>query len=257
MKAKILQIALINLTAGIFISQSCYSQGWGGQVPTGLLTNWTININGGFTSYFGDLSIHDLDLGAKLEKESGPAMGLILTKNIFKDAVSLSGQLLAGKLEGHKCNISFTADLLEYNVQARVDFISLFMLNKRHAFGIIGYTGVGQFLFSTKKVEVEERIVKNYQHDARVPEFVFFFGGGVYYKVSHSFGITADLALRQCRNDRLDDYVKNDDYDYYSYLSIGISYSINTFKKAPLKNKARLANNNFLFDEPARPGHSR
>ena len=63
--------------------------------------------------------------------------------------------------------------------------------------------------------------------------------------------------MRQCRNDRLDDYVKNDDFDYYSYLSIGISYYINTFKKAPLKNKARLANNNFLFNEPAHPAHWR
>jgi hypothetical protein len=255
MKANLLQIALINLATGLFISQSCYSQGWGGQQSNGLLADWTININGGFTSYFGDLSIHDLDVGAKLDKESGPAMGVLLSKNIFKDAFSLSGQILAGKLEGRKENISFTASLFEYSIQARIDFISLILLNRSHAFGVVGYSGVGQFLFSTKKVVMDEGTVQNFQHDARVPEFVFFFGGGVYYKVSPTFGITADLALRQCQNDRLDDYVKNDDYDYYSYLSIGISYYINTFRKAPLKNKARLANNCFLFNQPAHPAH--
>jgi hypothetical protein len=255
MKTKILLIAITCLTTGFLISSAGYSQKWGGATPIGLLTNWNININGGLTSYFGDLSLHDFDVGAKLKTESGPAVSLILTKNIFKDAISLSGQLLTGKLEGRKSNISFTAELLEYNLHARVDFVDLLMLKKSHAFGIIGYAGAGQFLFTTKKVVMEEGTVMNFEHTARVPEFVFFFGGGVYYKVNSNFGITADLALRQCQNDRLDDYVKNDDFDYYSYLSIGMSYYLTTFKRAPLKNKARLANSNFRFCSPAHPGH--
>jgi hypothetical protein len=255
MKAKILLIAITCLTTGFLISSAGYSQKWGGATPIGLLTNWNININGGLTSYFGDLSLHDFDVGAKLKTESGPAVSLILTKNIFKDAISLSGQLLTGKLEGRKSNISFTAELLEYNLHARVDFVDLLMLKKSHAFGIVGYAGAGQFLFNTKKVVMEEGTVMNFEHNTRVPEFVFFFGGGMYYRVNSNFGITADLALRQCQNDRLDDYVKNDDFDYYSFLSIGMSYYLTTFKRAPLKNKARLANSNFRFSSPAHPGH--
>jgi hypothetical protein len=251
MKAKILQVALINLISGLFYSQTCYTQSWGGNQPNGLLTNWSVNINGGFTSYFGDLSLHDLSIGAKLENESGPALGLILTKNIFQDAIAISGQLIAGKLEGKKGNISFTAELLEYNLHARIDFVDLLMLRNYHAFGVVGYAGIGQFFFNTKKVVMDEGTVKNFEHSTRVPEFVFFFGGGIYYKLNSNFGFTADLALRQCQNDRLDDYVKNDDFDYYSYMSIGISYYINTLKRTPLKNKARIANSSFMFDSPA------
>lgn len=253
MKANTLSAVLICLTTGFFITCSCYSQKWGGTEPTGLLTGWSLNTNGGLTSYFGDLSLHDSDFGAKLAKESGPAMSIILSKNIYKNAISLSGQLLAGKLEGQKGNISFTVELMEYNLHARIDFVDLFMLKRSHAFGIVGYAGAGQFLFSTKKVEINERIVKNFQHDTRVPEFVFFFGGGIYYKLNANLGFTVDLSIRQCQNDRLDDFVKNNDYDYYSYLSVGISYYITTFKREPLKNKARLANTSFLFRSAAHP----
>ncbi len=252
MKAKILHLATSILIFGIFISYSGYSQAWGGTQINGLLTNWTVNINAGFTSYFGDLSLHDLNIGAKLEKESGSAFGLIITKNIFRDAIGLSGQLIAGNLQGRKDEISFSAKLLEYNLHARIDFVDLWMLRKNHAMGVVGFAGIGQFIFETKKVESNEGFDLTYDHASRVPEFVFFFGGGVYYKLNSNIGITADLALRQCQNDRLDDYVKNDDFDYYSYLSVGVSYYINSIKRAPLKNKARIANSSFMFDSPAR-----
>lgn len=237
----------------IMFNLSGYSQTWGGFKPTGLASSWSLNVGGGLTSYFGDLSLHDVDILAKIERESGPALNISVVKNVFGDAIGISGQVVVGKMKGMKDDISFTAELFEYNLNARVDFVDLFMQGRYHAFGLTGYVGAGQFLFSTKKVESSERVVTNYEHSSRVPEFVVFFGGGIYYKVNQNIGITADLALRQCQNDRLDDYVKNDDYDYYSVCTIGISYYINNFKRAPLKNKARLANSSYRFRSPANP----
>ena len=253
MKKRILKTVLPIFLVILSINQLCYSQTWGGLKPSGLASGWSVNVGGGLTSYFGDLSMHDLDIGAKLDRESGPALNISVTKNIFGDAIGVSGQVVTGKIKGMKDDISFTAELFEYNLNARVDFVDLFMQGRYHAFGLTGYVGAGQFLFSTKKVESSERVVTNSEHSSRVPEFVVFFGGGVYYKVNHNIGITADLALRQCQNDRLDDYVKNDDYDYYSLITIGISYYINNIKRAPLKNKARLANSSFWFKSPAFP----
>lgn len=251
MKTKTLQGALISLAIGIFISPSCYSQKWGGNIPIVQLTSWSVNINGGLTSYFGDLSLKDLNVGAKLEKESGPAMSIILTRNIYRNAIGISGQVLAGKFEGRKDDISFTANLVEYNLQARIDFVRLFMSRKYNAFGVVGYAGGGQFLFSTKKVENNEGALKTSKQDTEVPEFVIFFGGGIYYKLNANFGITADLSLHQCQNDHLDDYVKNDNYDYFSYLSVGVSYYINTVRKG----KTSIANSNFLFSSATNPAH--
>jgi hypothetical protein len=250
MKPIMKYISLIILITGIAFPQICFSQKWGGEKSDALFSKWSLNVSGGLTSYFGDLSLYDLDVGAKLMKESGNAFSIILTKNIWSDAIGLSGQILAGELEGMKQNISFKADLFEYNFHVRIDFLEIFNPKKSYPFGLVGYVGAGQFLFKTRKVVNDEGIVTNYFHEVRVPEFVFFFGGGIYYKLNDWLGVTADIALRQCQNDRLDDYVKNDDFDYYSYVSIGISYYIETFKRKPLKNKARLANSNFLFQSP-------
>lgn len=66
-----------------------------------------------------------------------------------------------------------------------------------------------------------------------------------------NLGITADLSIHQCQNDRLDDEVKNDDYDYFSYLNIGVSYFINTVRK----REPNLANFQFLFKNSTQPTH--
>lgn len=245
----------IFLITGILISPLSHSQTWGGQKPTDLWSDWSVNLSGGLTSYFGDLSLHDFEVGAKLSKESGPAMSIILTKHIFRNAVGLSGQVMAGSLEGRKSSIAFKTELFEYNLHARIDFVNLFDPQKNHTLGIAGYAGIGQFIFSTVKVVGAEGILEKFSHDSHTPEFVFFFGGGFHYKISDQIGLTADLALRQCRNDRLDDYIINDDFDYYSFLSVGITYQITSLKHAPIRNKARLANTSFLFSLPAHPAH--
>jgi hypothetical protein len=251
MKTKIFRIALSNLIVGIFISTSCYTQKWGGDSHPVILTKWSVNINGGLASYFGDLSLSDADISAKLNQESGLAMSIIISKYIFRETIGISGQVITGNLEGNNGDISFTTKMFEYNIHARIDFVDLFMLDTYHAFGVVGYAGAGQFYYSTTKVVMNEGPYKNFEQDAAKPEFVYFFGGGIYYKLNSNFGVTADLALRRCQTDRLDDYVKNNDYDFYTYISVGVSYYINTFKGGPLRNKSRLANSSFLFKTPA------
>jgi len=59
-----------------------------------------------------------------------------------------------------------------------------------------------------------------------VPEFNNFFGGGLYFKVSDQIRITADLSIRQAQNDNIDKYLASGNFDYYSLLSFGVTYSI-------------------------------
>lgn len=74
-----------------------------------------------------------------------------------------------------------------------------------------------------------------------MPEFVYFYGAGMHYHLGDNFAITMDLTMHHAQNDRLDDLVKNNDYDYYSHFSIGLTYFFDSFKGKPLKNKARIA----------------
>jgi len=241
MKRKSIFLTIILL---IFIFSSplyVKAQKWGGNdVGSRFIKNWSINANIGYTSYFGDMSYYDNDVVEKLASESGLAYGVMLTKDVTK-WLGLSGQLFYGNLKGGNSNITFQTDLLEYNLQARIDFINLFWPDNRSNFGIVGNVGVGQLLFNATTFEFNEGppIIK--EHKTAVPEFVYSFGAGVYYKVTQRIAITADLNLHQLQNDKLDNLVKNDDFDYYTYLSIGITYYLSgAFKKAPT-SAARIA----------------
>ncbi len=249
MKVVIIKYSLVFIATEIFMIPSGYSQKWSGNQHEVLHTNWSVKINGGLTSYFGDLSLNDLDIWTKIKHESGPAMSIILTRNIYRDAIGISGQVLAGKIEGRKDDITFTSNLIEYNLHARIDFVRLFMPRKYNAFGVVGYAGAGQFFFNTNKVEMNEGNLKTSKQNTEVPELVIFFGGGIYYKLNSNLGITADLSLHQCQNDRLDDYIKNDNYDYFTYLSVGVSYYIINVKKS----KTNIANSSFLFKSTTKP----
>jgi len=236
MKQKIIYSVFIILTPVIV-----FSQDWGGIKPAGFWDHWSVNANAGLTSYFGDLSYHDSDVYGKLNFESGPAFGIMVTKH-FNKLFGLSGELIYGNIEGgNDKSISFKTHLLEYNVQARLDFIKLFSLRRIPKFGLEGHVGLGQFFFQSTTYEISEGKVKTSIQDTGVPEFVYFFGAGAHYHLGQSFAITAELSLHKAHNDRLDNLVKNNNFDYYNYTSIGLTYYIDSFKRTPLKNKARLA----------------
>ena len=77
----------------MFIPEITEAQKWGGARKPGFWDNWAVNVNAGLTSFYGDLSIYDSEIMQKLKNESGPAMGLIVTKS-FNDKFGVSGQFL-------------------------------------------------------------------------------------------------------------------------------------------------------------------
>lgn len=219
--------------------QSAFSQSWNGERRSPIWDLWSVNLNAGYTSYFGDLSSYDPQFDKKLQFESGPAMGVIITKHL-SNTFAISGQVLYGSMHAGHENVSFSTKFLEYNLHGRINFVSLFDPHQPHRLSVTAYGGVGQFFFSTIKTIKEDPKPSETTHKTGVPEFIYFFGTGFNYKVSPSIGISLDLALRQCQNDRLDDYIANEDFDYYSYLSIGITYNISSFYRTPARNKSIL-----------------
>ena len=204
---------------------------------------WTVEANAGLLSFYGDLSSYDANYINKLEFESLPAFSLNLSKH-FNRLFGISGQLLMGRLKGTNDNTSFEANLIEYNLNAKLNLFNLFYPNNKGKFGITAQAGVGQFLFSSEKTVFFEGNDKITKHEARVPEFEYFIGAGSFFKTSDRFGISLDVSLHQCQNDMIDIVTKSNDYDYYTYLSIGVTYYLERIKKGPVKNKARVAHNN-------------
>ncbi|MCB2218856.1 MAG: hypothetical protein KQI35_00570 [Bacteroidetes bacterium] len=203
-----------------------HSQDWSGNEIRTFDKNWTLNINAGLTSFYGDLSIYDNDFVAKLQHESNYGLGAIMTKHL-SPTFGFSGQILLGELKGQKNNFQMKSNIIEYNLHARINFVELFSGNRYLKLGITGYAGIGNFLFMTKLSEYYEGGVKETKVNARVPEFIYFFGGGISYQLSDKMDLTMELTIKQCENDKVDGIVANNEYDYYSYFSIGFSYKIN------------------------------
>lgn len=201
---------------------------------------WKINANAGYISFYGDLSSFDGNYLEKLHYESGPAMGIIVTKH-FDKLFALSGQIITGKLKGSSGNTAFKSELLEYNLHLRLNIYNIFAPRSNNKFGINFFGGLGNFIFKTTQTITTEGKVENINNQSRVPELVYFTGGEIFYEPISNLAISVELSIRKCNNDMLDGLVANDNDDYYSYLNFGISYYIGRFKKGPIRNKARIA----------------
>ncbi|MBN2175790.1 MAG: hypothetical protein JW731_16795 [Bacteroidales bacterium] len=239
MKRELKILVLSVIIFGMVMPELSSAQGWGGRRKPGFWDDWSFNVNMGLSSFFGDLSIYDTEVMEKLTQESGPAFGGILTKNISRK-IGVSGQLLYGNLKGENMSgQSFESSFVEYNFHVRVNFINLFSPDNISKLGIDGYAGIGQFLFKTTKWDLSDTNAESNVHSTGIPEFVYFFGLGMSYKITDKFGATVDMAMRQAQNDKLDDFNKNENNDYYSYLSVGVTYYIESFKKSKSYGKGK------------------
>lgn len=231
---------LVLLFVGILISGSIEAQRWGGHKKPGFWDDWSINGSAGLTSFFGDLSLYDADIVAKLSEESGPAFSGTLTKYVKDQKIGLSGQLLYGGLKGeNNGGATFEASVIEFNIQMRLQLINLFSPYNLSKFGLELYGGIGQFLFKSTKWEEIEGETETYVTDTGTPEFVYFGGFAMKYEVMKNVSITGDVGMRQAQNDKLDGKIKNENFDYYSYVSLGVTYHIDSFKKSGFSTRGR------------------
>jgi hypothetical protein len=199
-----------------------------------------LTLNAGMTSYYGDLSIYDNSLIDKLANESGFAFGLVGTKRLTPQ-FGISGQVIYGRLKGYNQNVSFESSILQYNLHIRLNIIRLISSNYTSRFNWEVFFGIGNFLFeSTKTTQLEgDDLVE--EHSSRVPELVFFGGTGISYRIDERLGIGMEMSLHQFQNDKIDVTVKNNDFDYYTFLNVGITYYFRSFQKTAPRNKARIA----------------
>ncbi|GAB4313487.1 MAG: hypothetical protein Kow00127_04570 [Bacteroidales bacterium] len=218
-----LSVVLSLLLAGI--PELVTAQAWGGAAKEGFWNNWSFNANAGLTSFFGDLSVYDSDIMGKLTQESGMAASGILTKH-FNDRFAMSGQLLYGSLKGAHNSRSFESSFVEYNFHGRINLVGVVWPDNLSPIKLDLYAGIGQFLFNTTSIIQSDEGTEVSQENTGTPEFVYFFGSGLSYSVGDRLAFTADIALRQAQNDKLDDFKKNDNYDYYTHISVGITYKI-------------------------------
>ncbi|MCB2219787.1 MAG: hypothetical protein KQI35_05265 [Bacteroidetes bacterium] len=244
MKAKFIYSALLFLSVSMFV-QGSNPHAWSGERQNRVWKNWSMSLNAGVTSYFGDLSKYDLQVPGKFKHESQPAFALTLNKQ-FTGSLGLAGQILYGGLKNEPTNeLDFKTNFIEYNFHLRFNVIEAINGYRSSPVGFTVYAGVGQFLFKAVEYAYVEGKMNETVHNTRVPEFVYFGGGELSYAISDRFSISADMAIRQAQNDKLDNVVKGDDFDYYTFTSIGITYRfIDLFGSNKVPN---LTRNDFKY----------
>ena len=220
-----------------------YTQAWKDQHNNVIARDVEVFINAGMTSYYGDLSIYDDNFLDKLIYESGLAMGVVVTKRLTPQ-IGVSGQLIAGKLQGQKGNLSFESSVFEYNMHVRINMIKLFSSNFNSKLSWDVFFGFGNFLFKSTRTELLEGENLITEHSSRVPEMVYFGGSGLSYRLNEKMSIGAELSLHQFQNDKIEITVNNAHFDSFTYLNVGFTYYLRSFQKTAPQNKARIAHSN-------------
>lgn len=196
---------------------------WSGPRESILLSHWSVNLNIGCTSYFGDLSQYDLKPMRKLFNEGKLAYGLKLSRQIkfFK----VSGQVIYGGFKSnYKPEHSFKTNMLEYSIQTGVNLLPIIFKQRLKKFGLEVYVGIGQFIFNTSVNNYNDGQQVAGSYSTGVPEFVYFFGGELSIFLAKQLWFTTNLAVRQVQNDNMDKYIAKKDFDYYSLFNVGVTY---------------------------------
>lgn len=192
---------------------------------TALLKNWSVNLNIGQTSFFGEVSLYDDELTEKLSHEGSWSYGFVLSRQL-SPVFGLSGQLILGNLRGANTRSHFIAEIKEYTLNTTLNFVNLLIPDNDARFFLYAKMGMGQFEFKSKLIfDDPEKSDKYVQSES--PEFLYLIGGGAFYKLNHAFEINAEGTARLVNNDKLDGTSNKKDNDYYSYISVGITYKIN------------------------------
>ena len=206
--------------------------------PNGFLNNWRIELSGGATSYFGDLSRFDLNPFKKIANESEPAFALKITKLLFNGKFGVGGQLLKGGFKYDYLPVySFRTGLFEYNLQFQANFRKILYPDQPLKYDFSLYTGFGQFVFWSSGGKESFELEEGKVYQSGVPEFVYFIGGIFSYNLNEIISFNLDLSTRQAQNDYLDLFRYGHNFDYYSYLGIGVSFFIGDLSKPFPKNQ--------------------
>lgn len=225
-----------------------------GQVKksTKLFTNWSVNVNGGINLFFGDLQQNKY---LPEMEDVKMAYGIILRKQL-SPVIGFGGQILNGKLHGHKksSNLYFDADIFEYGMNITVNFSNLFWPhNPYRKLSFYGIAGIGLTKWRTILRDITtDQIVKEKglgSFKDRVTETVIPLGLGFEYKLGNALSLNLESTFRTVNTDLLDLKPGGYKYDRYNYNALGITLHLDQLKYVslfpgnPEKQRERLMKN--------------
>ena len=245
MKKIVLLFAIVSLSFPYFAS----SQETGKQK---ILDNWSLNINGGASIFWGDIRQYKFYPIYHFENERNISYGIILSKQL-SPIFELRGQLIKGNLSGTNRAIKryFESEIFEYNLNTTLNFSQLFLgdnIDRKLSF--YGIVGMGFLNFRTMKKVLGDNTYsysrgysKNgIDEDKMQTETVIPLGFGFKYKFGKRFEANFENIFNATNTDLIDATIGGFKYDFYTYTSLGVTYKFNL--RIPKGNKKGVLVNN-------------
>jgi len=205
---------------------------------------WHINVNGGTTLLFGDLTSQDnftdrvpddleLGFGVRAGRNISPIFGLYL-------------QSVTGRFKGsnESRNLKFNSSFTETGVGLRGSLTDLILGKKSRFVNFYGFAGASAIFFRSEAINlstgaIEEDYGYTNQDDRKKssPEtgLVFPMGAGFDLKLHQKWFLTLETGFRASLTDKLDGMTKGTQNDAYYYSSFGLSYYFNLGGPKPQK----------------------
>ncbi len=206
-----------------------------------LIDNWSLNINGGASLFWGDIRQYKIYPVTNYENEWNASYGILLSKKI-SSIFEIRGQFIKGSLSGTKrsSTIYFNAEFNEYIINSTLNFIKLFSKHPKDTklniygiggIGFIDYRSVKKELGSNRYIDSRGYSDKGSIKSKMTTEAVIPFGIGANYKIGSNFEINFENIWTVVNSDDIDLSKGGFKYDILSYTSLGLTYKFYNLKK--------------------------
>ena len=192
---------------------------------------WYFNVNGGASSFFGDVQDKDFSF-SNLSKQTDFGFGGRLGKYISPVfAIHLQGTYTNLKGEKQSHDLKFTSNLTEAQLGVTVNFSNLFGGAKARAVSIYGFTGFGGIFFTSDTrqkstglpVDESENVISAPDNQSQ-SALIIPVGLGFDFKLAPKWYINLESGIRLANSDKLDGIVSGSHKDTYYYSSLGLSF---------------------------------
>jgi len=201
---------------------------------------WELNLNGGFSTFFGDLKQNSILPSSTAPSEWKLGGGFMFGRQ-HSPVFGFRFQLLTGELLGTKQELDrfFESNYYEANLNATINLNNLFgdyKADRKFNFYLVGGIGLNNYNSVLKEISTGDVIAYHGYGfgkgiGGRTLEGVLLAGVGVDYTINDKFSVTFESVSRGMNSDMLDVMVDAKKHDFYNYTSFGITYKFGKSKK--------------------------
>jgi hypothetical protein len=199
--------------------------------------NFSIGISGGVSSFYGDLSVYDRQPLKKIINESDVAIGISIGHQL-SSVLSLNLSYVDGKLKGKNDELKhyFNSDYSEASIASHISISRLMFPQRIGRVELYSTTGIGLLLFHSIERQILDNSStieqeSNIANEIKMNTPVLKLGMGFNYEVSNRLNLSSEIAFRVTGNDMIDAHEGSTGIkDYYSVVSIGLTYVLNRIR---------------------------